>query len=65
MSTKLKKCPFCGARATVNIGQHDFDDVEVICTECGATGGCFNAEGCSAVENRQAAIAHWNTRYDL
>ena len=64
----LKPCPFCGGEAEMHIGRAEFNDVEIECTGCGATGGSFNVQWRSDYNNEEqnhnatSAIQHWNTR---
>jgi len=63
---ELDNCPFCGGEAVVEIGLHNFDDVEVRCSKCCAASPNMDEapdEGEAARrENALQAIAAWNTR---
>lgn len=65
VSEELKPCPFCGGEAKVEIGLHNFDDAQVDCQQCGASGPLHDEapfrDGARDY-NRAEAIAAWNQR---
>ena len=44
LTQRLKPCPFCGGKAEVFRGQHDFNDIIIRCSSCEAEGPLFDAE---------------------
>lgn len=58
----LLPCPFCGGEAKTYAGEYDFADVMVRCASCECEGPVFNEQDVTEDINRDAAIAHWNTR---
>lgn len=63
--SELKPCPFCGGEAYFQEKYHVFQDIEIGCSDCTASGPLFNEYGDNddALEkNRANAIKHWNTR---
>ena len=67
MSEKLKPCPFCGGKASMESGRYEMDDdmfsfAHVECLSCGACGSGFT-EAEKPVESLEALAADaWNRR---
>lgn len=64
---KLLPCPFCKGKARFWVGLNMFNDVEVQCDKCFASGGCFDdstdsRSSVAVIENKRKADEHWNTR---
>lgn len=62
---ELLPCPFCGGRAVIEIGQNNFEDAHISCSQCEMRGPSFDndeAIGCFSKDPAGDAIAHWNTR---
>ena len=61
---KLLPCPFCGSdELTMHRGIHLYDDHEIICNKCSASGGNFDEHQYEEWEkNKLEAITAWNTR---
>lgn len=62
--TELLPCPFCGSdKLTMHRGMHLYDDHEIMCHKCCASGGNFDEHQYEEWEkNKHEAIEHWNTR---
>lgn len=67
MGEPIEPCPFCRGRAVALYALVNFNDVEIKCVECHASGPNFDdsmlvdAE-MARLENLEAATTHWNTR---
>lgn len=68
---KISPCPFCGAAATAHYGEHVFNDVQIRCDACAASGPLWDrydgqeprSEAAKArAENLEDATKHWNSR---
>ena len=59
--TELAACPFCGGAPRMDFGMVAFEDAEITCLQCSASGSNFS-DGPNRDENARDAIAAWNTR---
>lgn len=59
MTEELKKCPFCGGKATLNAGS-DRNYSLVKCRDCGAESGMVKVSAEYCADER--AIEAWNRR---
>jgi hypothetical protein len=75
---ELKKCPFCGAEAKVNVGKAMFEalveengnaavSIGCINRDCGVEYWCFSTQHHSKdyEEAKQIAIERWNHRAEV
>lgn len=67
-AAELLPCPFCGGEARLHIGMVSFDDAEIHCEACCASGpnhdeAPFRDE--AQAHNTASAVEEWNTRADL
>jgi len=66
----LLPCPFCGGKAEIAIGEHNFYDAKIRCSNCSAEGPLFDDNydrelNQSSLANTEEAAKHWNSRSNL
>jgi Lar family restriction alleviation protein len=59
---ELKKCPFCGGKAILEMGEYSSSPCYVICKKCGNRTRKYYTEKDRTVTDE--AIAAWNRRVD-
>lgn len=65
VTTKLMSCPFCGCDAFAHKGRNAFEDCEIECDGCYASGANYDAYGNDQgayQENLRDATKAWNRR---